>query len=279
VTRDATVRISRLARYPVKSCGAEPLEVAELGPAGVRLDRALAVVVGDEVVTQRQHPGLARVRPSLHDSSDGTLLRLGGAAALGEVTAPVCATGATRTVTIFGEPVEVVEQAPELSAWFSDVLRTEARLVMAPASSRRRTPGVRKGLTALADEATLSLHSQASLDELNTRLAARDHPPLPADRFRANLVLDGCAAHAEDDADRVEVGAAGEVVLGFAQLDPRCAVTTVDQQAGRRDGPEPLRTLADYRRGPGGSVRFGVYLTVETPGTVRVGDPVVLRRS
>lgn len=274
------MRVSRLARYPVKACGAEPLEVAELGPAGVRHDRALAVVVGDEIVTQREHPRLALVRPSLCDTGEQAVLRLAGVEGLGEVAGAVAAIGASRTVTIFGEPVEVVEQAPELSAWFGGVLQTDARLVMAPAGSRRRSPGLREGLTVLSDEGTLSLHSQASLDELNTRLAARGHPALPADRFRANLVVKGCAAHAEDGADRVEVGRTGEVVLGFAQLDVRCAVTTVDQQAGRRAGPEPLRTLAGYRRDPrGGGVRFGVYLTVEQAGVVRVGDPVVLRGS
>lgn len=286
MTDDTALRVTRLARYPVKACGAEPLDAAQLGPAGLRWDRVLAVVVGDEIVTQRNHPQLARVRPTLDDAVDDAVgdtggdlkLRLGGIPQLEEVAGVVTPTGPVRTVRIFGEPVDVVEQAPELSAWFGALLQADARLVMAPERSRRRTPGVRQGLTALSDEATVSLHSQASLDELNARLAVRGHPALPADRFRANLVVDGCGAHAEDRADRIAIG---EVVLGFAQLDSRCAVTTVDQQTGRRAGAEPLRTLADYRRDPDGAggVRFGVYLTVEQPGVVRVGDHVTLAES
>jgi MOSC domain-containing protein len=270
----AHVRVDRLARYPVKACAPELLELAELGPAGLRHDRVLAVTVDEEIVTQREHAQLARVRPALDDATRLLRLAFDG---LDDVAATVSADGPTRTVTIFGQPVEVVDQAPELAAWFGEVLGCDARLVMAPDRTRRRTPGVRSGQTVLSDEGAVSLHSQASLDELNTRLAGRGHPPLPAERFRANLVLDGCSAHAEDAASTISVG---DVTLGFAQTDERCAVTTVDQQAGRRAGPEPLRTLATYRRAEGGGgVHFGVYLTVETPGTVRLGDPVVLHGS
>ena len=125
----------------------------------------------------------------------------------------------------------------------------------------------------LADEGSVSLHSEASLARLNDALAARDHPALPADRFRANVVIAGCASHAEDDAARIDLG---EVCLAFAQTDERCVVTTVDQQAGVRSGPEPLRSLAEYRRISGGGVAFGIYAAVVAPGTLRVGDEVRL---
>jgi uncharacterized protein YcbX len=177
-------------------------------------------------------------------------------------------------VTLFGRPVAVVDQADELSAWCSEVLERPAQLVGAPPTTRRTSPGAVEGLTVLADEGTVSLHSQASLRLLNDALADRGHPPLPADRFRANIVIDGCPAHAEDD---TEVFEAGEVRLAFAQTDERCAVTTVDQQAGVRAGPEPLRTLAGYRRLHGtGGVAFGIYTAVLVPGTLRLGHPVRL---
>ena len=69
---------------------------------------------------------------------------------------------------------------------------------------------------------------------------------------------------------------AGEVRLAFAQVDARCVVTTVDQSAGVRSGPEPLRALAGYRRLARGGVAFGIYAAVTTPGTLRVGDAVRL---
>jgi uncharacterized protein YcbX len=96
---------------------------------------------------------------------------------------------------------------------------------------------------------------------------------VPADRFRANIVVTGCRPHAEDDAREVVIG---PVVLQFAQQDARCAVTLVDQRTGQRDGPEPIRTLSTYRRSATGGVVFGVFLAVATAGTVRLGDVVGL---
>ena len=78
--------------------------VAVLVPAGLRHDRELAVVVGDEIVTQREHAALARVRPRLDDDTSRLVLGLDGAGEdagnLSEVDAAVSADGPTRTVTI-----------------------------------------------------------------------------------------------------------------------------------------------------------------------------------
>jgi uncharacterized protein YcbX len=261
--------VAALARYPVKACAAEPLAASDVGIAGFPHDRSMAVVVGDEIVTQREHPVLATVRPTLDDAS--LRLTLDGPSGAGSVAGVVRLDGPTHRVTLFEEAVEVVDQDPALSGWISDLLRRPAVLVAAPESTRRTSPGQVTGQTVLSDEGTVSLHSMASLAALNHLLTERGESAVPPDRFRANIVVDGCAAHAEDRWDRVEVGGA---VLRFAQTNGRCVVTTVDQGAGRRAGPEPLRTLSRVRRAPSGGVLFGVYLALERAGRVRVGDPV-----
>jgi uncharacterized protein YcbX len=56
-------------------------------------------------------------------------------------------------------------------------------------------------------------------------------------------------------------------------------MTTVDQATGAFEGPEPLRTLATYRRDPTDStdVNFGQNLIPETKSAIlRVGDFVTL---
>jgi hypothetical protein len=95
------------------------------------------------------------------------------------------------------------------------------------------------------------------------------------DRFRPNIVLDGWPEpYREDLIDSLSVGGAG---LAFAKVAIRCAVTLVDQATGHRAGPEPLRTLADYRRANAkGGVTFGVKLSVPAPGPVAVGDEVAV---
>ena len=269
---EGDVRVTSLHRYPVKACAGEPLDAVEVRVDGLRHDRGLAVVADGAILTQREHPVLARVRPVLDDATALLTLSYDGR---DPVEALVDTSGRTREVTLFGETVAVVDQAPELSAWFSDLLGRSAQVIGAPAGTRRTSPGAVHGQTVLSDEGTVSLHSEASLERLNALLAERGAPPLPADRFRANVVVGGCPAHAEDEAAAFR---SGEVTLAFARVDERCAVTTVDQQAGERRGPEPLRTLATYRRLDGAGVAFGIYAAVAVAGTLRLGDPVVLDR-
>ena len=75
------------------------------------------------------------------------------------------------------------------------------------------------------------------MDELNRRL----DQPVPADRFRANIIVDGCGPHDEDRWTEITIG---EVGFGSPNR-ARCGVGHHDQKRGAR--PNPLRTLAGYR--------------------------------
>lgn len=80
--------------------------------------------------------------------------------------------------------------------------------------------------------------------------------------------------HAEDRARRITIGVAE---LGYAKLAVRCAVTLVEQEVGARRGPDPLRTLAGYRRAASGGVVFGAKFSVLRPGKLSVGDEVFVQ--
>jgi uncharacterized protein YcbX len=143
-----------------------------------------------------------------------------------------------------------------------------------PPEHRRETGGHTPGTTAFADSQAIVAISQSSLDLLNERIAEAGGEPLPMDRFRPNLVLGGWAEpHTEDRVRRMIVG---DAELGYAKLDIRCVVTTVDQSTGVKDGPEPLRTLARYRRTAAGGVAFGMKAAVVRTGKVSVGDEVIV---
>jgi hypothetical protein len=96
------------------------------------------------------------------------------------------------------------------------------------------------------------------------------------DRFRPNIVVEGCAPFAEDAWPRLRIG---NTVLRHGGLCARCIVTTTDQATGERTGKEPLKTLASFRRDRDdpSDVNFGVNLINETKqGRIRVGDEVSL---
>ncbi|MEU5276109.1 MOSC N-terminal beta barrel domain-containing protein [Streptomyces asoensis] len=146
---------------------------------------------------------------------------------------------------------------PRVHAWLTDFLGVPSTLVPSPDGNAGR----------------LHLVSRATLDALNHRITARGAAPVPMDRFRPNLVVDGWTVpHTEDGAARLLVG---DTELVLTEDTIRCAVTLVDQRTGRREGPEPLRTLADYRRTAAGGVAFGAYFEVRRAGRVAVGDTVV----
>ncbi len=118
---------------------------------------------------------------------------------------------------------------------------------------------------AFADGFPFLLISQASVDELNRRLA----DPVPADRFRANIVVDGCEAHAEDGWSGLTIGG---IEFRVAKPCARCVVVTTDQDDGTRSA-EPLRTLATYRT-ENNKVLFGQNLLHRGAGALSVGDEI-----
>ena len=109
--------------------------------------------------------------------------------------------------------------------------------------------------TFFSDGYPILVIGAASLAELNDRLTARGQPPIPMNRFRPNVVLQGLPAYAEDHLDTI---AAGDVVLRCVKPCVRCQVTTTDQDLAQV-GMEPLRTLGEYRMSERlGGVTFGM---------------------
>ncbi|MFC9793846.1 MOSC domain-containing protein [Streptomyces sp. NPDC127584] len=275
--------------YPVKGCAGTSMSEALMTPAGLAHDRSFMVVSEDGVFrTQRRHPRLALIRPDI--SADGARLTLASAdepARYGTVGLDVTTSAPRRDVDLFGSAFQGIDQGDDVAAWVSDVLGTPSRLVRVPPEHARIADGLTPGPSGYADSSAVHLLTRASLTLLNRRMAERGAPPLSMDRFRPNIVVDGpdghdaegggdwaALPHAEDRARRMIIGSAE---LGYAKLAVRCAVTLVSQEAGARQGPEPLRTLAGYRRAASGGVVFGAKFSVTTPGGLSVGDEVTVK--
>jgi uncharacterized protein YcbX len=117
------------------------------------------------------------------------------------------------------------------------------------------------------DVEVVTLLSEASVEEL-ARQSGR--PRLDGRRFRMLIGLAGCRPHEEDtwEGRGFRVGTAAIRVGGPV---PRCVITTKDPDTGARDF-DTLREIKRYRSAADGDVDFGVYATVEEPGTVSLGD-------
>ncbi|MFF9506849.1 MOSC domain-containing protein [Streptomyces sp. NPDC014724] len=265
-------RIATLSYYPVKGCAGTSVDDATLTPAGLAHDRSFMVTGADGVFrSQRRHPQLALIRPEI--SSDGGHLTLRGLG-LDLLTIDVDTLGARRDVELFGVPYKGIDQGDEAAGWLSEFLGAPTRLMRVPPEHNRVTDGRTPGTSGYADSCAVHVLSRSTLDLLNERLAERGTAPLPMDRFRPNIVIEGWnEPHIEDRARHITMG---EAELGYTKPAIRCVVTVVDQGVGAKAGPEPLRTLADYRRAAEGGVAFGTKFAVLRPGELSVGDQVIV---
>lgn len=262
--------ISSLHVYPVKGLKGIDLAEARATERGLEHDRRWMVVDPQgEFFTQRSHPKLATIWTEL--LADGLELSAPDA---GSVLVPlVPAPAPPLRVRVWSSVCDAVPASSEADAFLSDYLGTSCRLVFMPDSTRRasdpRYAGGSERLVGFADGYAYLAANLASLDDLNSRLAARGHPPLPMNRFRPNLVVSGAAPYAEDGWGEIRIG---EAILRAAKPCGRCEVTTTDQSTGEVRGPEPLLTLGTYRNSDEFGVMFGLDLVTIRPGRVRVGD-------
>ncbi|WP_338674994.1 MOSC N-terminal beta barrel domain-containing protein [Streptomyces sp. SCSIO 30461] len=259
--------------HPVKSCGGFAPDSAVVEPWGLAGDRRWMLVDATGLaVTQRQQARLA-LASAVPADEGGIQLTAPGQEPL---TVAVPEPGCTVVVELFGEKVEAVPVGTASDDWFGAYVGAPVRLVHLDDPARRRPVDAayaRPGETvSFADGFPLLLTTRSSLDALNGLIAEGGDPdegPLPMNRFRPNLVVEGAEPWAEDRWRRIQVG---EVRFRVAKPCGRCVVTTTDQSTALR-GREPLRTLARHRR-IGDRLVFGQNLVPETAGVVRVGDAV-----
>jgi uncharacterized protein len=248
--------------HPLKSASAIVVDRVELDDFGPRHDRRWMAVGQDDVfLSQREVAGLALVRTGF----EAGLLRL-EAPGLPPLVVPPGS--APRSVRVWRDAVDARDCGDAAAEWVTAALGRPARLVHLPDDGRRPIPapyGRPGDRVAFSDALPFLVLTRASLDDLNARLAE----PLPVDRFRPNLVIDGAEPYADDRWRRIRVG---RVELDVVKPCARCVVTTTDQRTGER-GREPLRTLATYRRRDG-HVWFAQNAIHRGRGALRVGDPV-----
>jgi uncharacterized protein YcbX len=272
------VELAGLFIYPVKSLrglSVGSAAVDELGLVGDR--RFLVVNAAGLFLTQRALPRMALIATALTD--DWLVLRADGAGELRVARAPDPA-APLRTVGVWKDAdLQAEDCGEEAAGWLGAFLGVKCRLVrIGPAFARSIPPRKLSGLAAprfvsFADSHPFLAIGEATLADLNDRLAAQGEPALPMDRFRPNLVIRGGAPYAEDGWDRLRVDG---VAFRGAELCARCIITATDQATAER-GTEPLRTLAAYRRDAQepSKVNFGRNFVHEAAtGVLRTGAAV-----
>jgi uncharacterized protein len=300
------MHISEINIYPIKSLKGIGLRSAVVNRRGLECDRRWVLVdANGTFLTQRDLPRMATIAVGIENGE----LRIENNGA-GSLRVRPLVDGPRVSTAVWERAGEAIAYDVETNEWFSDVLGMEVELRYMPEDAGRPVRPVNScesDRTGFADAYPLLLGNEASLADLNARIASQNgsgpadegvRDPradggvrvptavcVPMNRFRPNLVVTGAEAWAEDGWSRIRVG---DAVLRVVKPSDRCVVTTIDQAKGESGGKEPLKTLATFRMSknifpekyeafglPANSVLFGENVIPETPGaTVNLGDAV-----
>ena len=167
--------------------------------------------------------------------------------------------GESLTVTLFDRTIPV----RALEGPFTDAIREHARddtLILARVTEPEYAGGRhRASVVSLASVADVGRH--AGEERLDPR------------RFRMLIEVD-CVGPYEEDGWQGRRVRFGEAVVCVGVRMNRCVMTTLDPDTGEQNAPV-LEALAGYRK-VGNEVLLGVYGDVDQPGSIAVGDDVVV---
>ena len=252
------MQITEINVYPVKSLRGSSVSEALIGAHGLENDRRWMLVDAEgKKLTQRERPRLALLVPRVEDGH--LRVRVPAASDIVVLLDDSSWSDERVTVDLWGHERTGVAAVDAVNRAFSDAVGASCRLLELSngESGASEAP--------FHDDAPLLVISQSSLDELNRRLPA----PVPMNRFRPSVVVAGSAPFEEDQWQRMAIG---ETEFSAVKICVRCSITTVDQAEGEFRGPEPLKTLATFRRLEQ-NVAFGAYFRPERAGAkLRVGD-------
>lgn len=173
---------------------------------------------------------------------------------------------------------KAIEEPDVRLLMYTEGLFTERTCIPHPSWWNNNVPK-RRDNCAYADLAPYMLTTQASLDDLNSKLET-DVSHL---NFRPVIVVDKCEAWDEDKWLDLQIGI---VRLQCFKPCTRCILTTVNPATGTIDGEmQPLKKLRQFRLAPEGRMRdqfkdspiFGVNAGVDEPGYIHVGQTVYVR--
>lgn len=284
------ITILSLHSYPVKSCAGISHTEVGLTQAGLAFDRQWVIVDRQGVfMTQRQYAKMALIQPTPEEGS----LTLNAPGMATFVLAPAADTPAPPPVSvrIFGSDTLGLDEGDAVALWLGEFMGTPCRLLRVHPLAERLAS--RDHVNAwrrkhheqvpdfpadhpfgFADGFPFLVANQGSLDALNQQLVGKGQAPVPMNRFRPNIVVQGLDAYEEDYLASMQVGA---LTFAFVKRCARCPIPGIDQSTAE-SGPEPILTLSSYRRFAEG-ILFGVNAVVAgsiNGASLRTGDTAEL---
>ncbi len=260
------IRISQLFIFPIKSLGPIAVERVFVDAAGFRGDRRFMLVDQQgKFITQRTRPDLTRFQLTAFDSGYLVKDQVGGAQKLLLLEPELLN---ELQVVLWEDHLRVREVGEGWSTWFSELMQEDVRLVMQVEEQPRiiaakyQTSGSNQ--SSFADSLPILIASESSYDRVEEVYGK----PFDPQRFRANLIVAGAKAFAEDTWQEVSIAS---VRLSGAKPCARCQLVNVEPSTGELDKGGVLKALASFRQRDN-KVYFGQQMVPILLGEIRVGD-------
>lgn len=266
------LQVSEIYVYPIKSLPGISLNSARVTSRGFEHDRRWMLVgENNQFLSQRTVPEMTQLPLTLEENGLRVFDKMHGGSFFIPYHPDSIGSAEKMNVTVWDDTCAAQSVSDEADEWFSNALGFSCRLVHMTDDSRRivdqrYAPG--DNITSFSDAYPFMIIGQASLDDLNAKLAIA----LPMARFRPNIVFTGGEPFSEDQMDHFIIS---EIDFFGVKLCARCPIPTIDPKTGHR-GKEPLKTLARYRLRDN-NVYFGQNLVHKGEGLVRVGDALEVK--
>ena len=256
--------LSSLSIYPVKSCREVSQNSSFVEDFGLQNDRRWMVVDEQGVmITQRKLSKMCLIQPEL--TASGLILNT---SVMDPISINIPNHNKKCSVKVWADQCHAFDAGDEAANWLSHVLEKKCRLVYFPEDEIRQVDleYANKGdKTAFSDGFPLLIISQGSLDDLNQRLSS----PIAMNRFRPNIVIDGCDPFAEDEWKKIRIG---DITFRFVKPCSRCVIPSINIDTAERE-EEPIKTLLSYRKRDK-KIFFGQNVIAESNGQINVGMPI-----
>ena len=267
------VIVRELTVYPVKGCQGTALTEATITERGVVGDRLFALVENGETIDQIKAPQLGGLAVSWNADVDELVF---SHPEHGRFEHTRRESGELLPTKYILDTFEGRDQGDEIANWLSRVTGRSVRLIAASEPWRQNLPLDQfKRIDQMLRErfyavSPVSVSNVASLVDLNEHLKS----PVPMNRFRMNVVVEGLEPFQENEISSLSTST---VSLERVTVAERCIIITTDQETGERKKSDLLQTLNKHYRRPkderfGSGLVFGAYMAVGREGVLRVGD-------
>ena len=258
------ILVSNLSIYPVKSCREVKQNSTLIEKFGLKNDRRWMVVDENGVMlTQRKIAKMCLIQPEL--KKNGLTL---STESMDNLYVETPSSSKKCNVKVWADHCQAFDAGDDAASWLSHVLSTKCRLVYFPDNEFRQVDldyANEGDKTAFSDGFPLLLISQASLDDLNQRLSI----PIKMNRFRPNIIVEGCEPFAEDSWKKIRIG---EVTYRIVKPCSRCVIPNINIETAERED-EPTKTLNRYRKREN-KIFFGQNVIANETGLIDVGMTV-----